>query len=63
MEIIAGILGVLACFVFLMAIIRMLENERKKGKKVDLVTWFVFCGVILVAAAGVLGGIYLIFFH
>ena len=46
-----------------MAMVRMLEGEFTKGKEVDLATWFVFGGVVLFAAMGVLGGIYLIFFH
>ena len=63
MEIIAGIIATLACLVIIMAVIRMLENEIRKGKNVDLGTWIVFGGIILFAAIGILGGVYLMFFR
>ena len=63
MEIMAGIIATLACLVIIMAVIRMLESEIRKGKSVDLGTWIVFGGIILFAAIGILGGVYLMFFH
>ena len=63
MEIVAGIVLTLASFVLLIAIIRMLQNELQKGGKLGLPIWFVFVGVILFPAIGILAGIYLIFFH
>ena len=63
MEIVAGIIATLACIVIIMAVIRMLENEIRKGKRVDSGTWIVFGGIILFAAIGIVGGVYLMFFH
>ena len=63
MEILAGILGLLASFVLLMSVIRMLEKKLKDDGGVDLATWFLFGGIVLFAAIGFLGGVYLIFFH
>ena len=63
MEILAGITLTLASLVLLLILVRLLQNELKKVRRVNLATWFLFGGVILFPAMGVLGGIYLIFFH
>lgn len=63
MEILAGIVSILASFVLIMASVRMVQHELGKGKKVDLTTWLLFAGVVLFPAMGMWAGIYLIFFH
>ena len=63
MEILAGIVSILASFVLIMASVRMVQNELGKGKKMDLTTWLLFTGVVLCPAMGIWAGIYLIFFH
>jgi len=63
MEILAGIALTLASFVLLVAMLRMMQNQLRKGREIGLATWFLFTGVILFPAIGVLAGVYLIFFH
>ncbi len=63
MEVLAGIALTLASFVLMMAIVRMLQNELRKGKEMGLATWFVFGAVILFPIIGILTGVYVIFFH
>jgi len=52
-EILAGITLTLASLVLLLILVRMLQNELKKGRRVNLATWFLFGGVILFPAMGV----------
>ena len=59
----AGIALTLASFVLMMAIVRMLQSELKKGKEIGLATWFVFGAVILFPIVGILAGVYVIFFQ
>lgn len=63
MEVLAGIALTLASFVLMMAIVRMLQNELRKGNEMGLATWFVFGAVILFPIIGILTGVYVIFFH
>ena len=63
MEVLAGTALTLASFVLMMAIVRMLQNELRRGGEVGLSTWFVFSGVILFPILGILAGIYVIFFQ
>jgi hypothetical protein len=62
-EVLAGIALTLASFVLMMAIVRMLQNELRKGKEMGLATRFVFGAVILFPIIGILTGVYVIFFH
>jgi hypothetical protein len=62
-EVLAGIALILASFVFMMAIVRMLQTELRKGKDVGLATWFIFGAVILFPITGTLAGVYVIFFQ
>ena len=63
MGVLAGIALTLASFVLMMAIVRMLQSELKKGKEIGLATWFVFGAVILFPIVGILAGVYVIFFQ
>ena len=63
MEVLAGITLALASLVVMMAIVRMLQNELRKGREVGLATWFVFGAVTLFPPIGILTGVYVIFFQ